>query len=52
MIVYGSVKTLKRPSVTTTASVCKPTTQATWALLFSPHVAYVVGLQTNDVRRN
>ena len=27
---------VKRVSVTTTASVCKPTTQATWALLFWP----------------
>ena len=27
---------LKRVSVTTTASVCKPTTWATWALLFWP----------------
>ena len=27
---------LKRVSVTTTVSVCKPTTRATWALLFWP----------------
>ena len=31
-----STTRLKRVSVTTTASVCKPTTRATWALLFWP----------------